>query len=373
MTNPYDPNQGSWQGGPNQAGGQPDYGRGPGYGQQQGQPSFGWQPGDQGQFGQGGQPPTRAFPAGQPPVQGLPADQGQYGWQPPGPPQGPPPGQGGWGPAGPGGEPPRSRATLWVSLSVVLLLVAAGVVTWLVLANKSDNTADGGSTSTASMTPPAPPSSDATTEQSTTEQSTTAPSTTEQSTTEQSTTAESTTEQSTSADPTTEQSTTEQSTTEQPTTEQPTTGRSTSPASTIAADVKVKVGDCVAIANAQKVDLNESGVACTDPSAVYRITVIGASKSECDKNEANWQGTRGGLIGKTLCLLPNLKQGDCFRTGKAAANGDYEKIPCAKAAAGDTRVAYASTTTADGSKCAKNTTPYDFPKRKVLLCFAKVG
>ncbi|WP_029137702.1 LppU/SCO3897 family protein [Nakamurella lactea] len=361
MTNPYDPNQGSWQGGQQgrsdgpgwNQGGQPGQGDpgswnqagpgGPGYGQQPGQPSFGWQPEAAG----GGQP-----------TQGYPGGPGQFGWQPPGP----PPGPGGWPPAGPGGEPPRRRTNLWVALGVVLVLVVAGVVTWVVVANKSDNTADGGPTSTASMTPPVPPSSADAGTVDTTAASTTAESTTAESTTEQSTAAESTAEESTTAASTTEESTAAASTTEV----------STTRVTTAAAAVKVKVGDCVHIENATQVDLNEAGVACSDPTAVYRITVIGTSKSACDKNEANWSGIKGGLTGKTLCLLPTLKQGDCFRTA-GAANGDYEKIPCAEAKAGDSKVAYASTSTADVSKCAKNTSPYEFPKRKVLYCFAKVS
>jgi len=362
MTNPYDPNQGSggWQGqggfgqqGPGDGqqwpGGQQPGAGAPGPGQQgPGQQGPGQQgPGQQGPGyqapgwqGYGQQPePTQAlgWPPGQP-AQPDPAPTGQFGWQP----------QGQWSPSGPGGPPPRNRTTLWVSLGLAAVLVAAGIVTWLVLANKDDTVAGGGENPSTSVTvQTSGPASDDT--------QTSDPETsgTETSDTETTDTSESDISDSETTD----------------TSESDTSDSDTTDAS---GEILVEVGDCVYIKDSDRVDLNKSGIACSDPTAVYRITVIGTSKSQCDANEANWPGATGALKGKTLCLLPNMIKGECFRTA-GAANGDYEKISCDKATSKDQEVVYSSITTADKAKCPTGSKPYEFPKRHALLCFAQAG
>lgn len=359
MTYPNDPNQGGWNpGSQGQRGGSAwdDLGR-------QGPPpppASGQQP-----------PPTQAF-GWQPAQYGAPPPPAQFGQQPPGgmppgPPYGPPPQD--WGPSGPGGPPRRSQAGLWIALAVVVLLIAGGVTTWLVLRNTGSTTADPGSTTTPTIqsAPIDPTEKSKTTGEKTTAEPTTDGVTTAEQKTDEQTTAEPSTDEGTTDAPTTEESTTAASTTEASTTEASTTEEST----TASKDPTpaVAIGDCLKVDNADSVVITESLVDCGAADAVYEVTDIVASKTECDPTEANLPGTSGGLPDQVLCLLATLKKGDCWRA-KGASNGDYEKIDCGKAKSTDNKVVFESRTDADPAQCPKGTQALSYKKRKVLFCYA---
>jgi len=113
------------------------------------------QPGQPGPYGQPGQPGPYGPPGGQPGPYGQPQQPGPYGQpQQPGPYGAPgggfPPG-GGPGGYGPYGQPPKKSPLPWIIAAVVVVLVAAGVVLFVVL-NKDDNSATAASTSTSTST-----------------------------------------------------------------------------------------------------------------------------------------------------------------------------------------------------------------------------
>ena len=315
MSNPpYTPNQ------PEGRGQEPDgFGQQPGgYGQQP--QGYGQQPGGYGQQPQGyGQQPQGygQQPYGQPGQQ--PQGYGQqpqgYGQQPYGqPPYGQPPyGQPGY----PQPQPPKKNNTPLIAAIVAVAVLIAGVGIWAL--TRGDDAA----------TVTSPPTATATTES--TEPETTAPESTEPESTEPETTTPKTT----------------------------------------AAQLDIKVGDCITLTqDGSTWDIGQAKCSDTSGTALY-VAIVNTDGASCDPAYSNFRTNRTGSPVR-YCLIEELKQGTCY-TKSTTDTWGYRAIDCAKStSAADFKLVVRSDTKADKSLCTAGTRVRVFPEAKRTYCTGPV-
>ena len=122
-------------------------------------------------------------------------------------------------------------------------------------------------------------------------------------------------------------------------------------------------GDCVKVVSAA--DAKTELVDCGAPEAVYRVAKrLGSSSGMCPTGEYS-ELTSGSV---KLCLMLNLKEGDCLSTSSAGRNQTHQRVPCDPAA--EYRVLKVITGSMDSTLCAPGNVVASYSEPPATICMS---
>jgi hypothetical protein len=128
-------------------------------------------------------------------------------------------------------------------------------------------------------------------------------------------------------------------------------------------------GDCVRVLDASSTDADLDTIDCSRPEALFKVGIRQTSTScPTDGDYTTYtetsSGRRRATTSFTLCLVLNVKQGECL---KGLDSPDkLARVDCATGA--EAKVLKAVDGTADEKACAEGTEPLVYPKPPLTYC-----
>jgi hypothetical protein len=123
------------------------------------------------------------------------------------------------------------------------------------------------------------------------------------------------------------------------------------------------VGDCVRITSVNEANADVVGVGCADRAAMFTVGKRLTNSNESCPTE-NYQ--KGGVGGDyKLCLVPNLKEGECF-AGLDAGPDKLVRADCGSQA--QLKVTKVIAGRADETACGTEDFPMVYPEPQTTFC-----
>jgi hypothetical protein len=131
---------------------------------------------------------------------------------------------------------------------------------------------------------------------------------------------------------------------------------------------KADVGDCVKINKASETDADVDTIDCGDNAAALKVAKkFDVSDADCPTNDYPSITKRGGGGPEfTLCLIPNVKEGDC-------ANGleSADKFVRADCSGAEFKFVKVVDGNADEAACGADSFPLVYPEPPTTFCLAQ--
>ena len=123
------------------------------------------------------------------------------------------------------------------------------------------------------------------------------------------------------------------------------------------------VGDCVKITSVKDANADVAGISCGDKAAMFRV---GKQLTNSDESCPTEDYQKGGVGGDyKLCLVPNLREGECL-TGLDAGPDKLSRTDCGSKA--DLKVTKVVTGKVDETACGQTDFPMIYPEPATTFC-----
>jgi hypothetical protein len=134
-----------------------------------------------------------------------------------------------------------------------------------------------------------------------------------------------------------------------------------------------RVGQCLSQSDFQDSDVTAAPRDCTNPDSIFEVAAKGDASANCP--DGTIDGSAYAFLRKgttTLCLMLNLKQGQCYTATGTADNPSFATATCAGSGP-RIKVVKRDDETSDQSLCPAGTKAVSYPKPARLYCLERLG
>jgi hypothetical protein len=139
-----------------------------------------------------------------------------------------------------------------------------------------------------------------------------------------------------------------------------------------ASDRSVKVGQCIRQSDYQNNVLNPTPQDCSDPNSIFEVAGKGDGSANCPDGkleDSKYAFMRDHNV--TLCLMLNLKQGQCYSATGTPENPSFAAATCAGSGP-LLKVVKRADDSSDLTRCPSGTRAFSYPSPTRLYCLERL-